>query len=133
MVKKGSFLTLFGPIFGPFLTPFFSKSVGILIGFCKKTDFLGYLKNDHFLITFSKIYDFPLVFLMFDRKLMKNLVFFNMCLAKCTTVQAKIKVKITEYQFFNRKCSKMNTTADPAGPPDPADPPETGHGRQVGP
>ena len=54
VVKKGSFLTLFGPIFGPFFDPFFWKSVGILIGFCKKTDFLVYPKNDQFLITFSK-------------------------------------------------------------------------------
>ena len=58
VVKKGSFLTLFGPIFGPFFDLFFSKSVGIFIGFCKKTDFLGYPKNDHFLITFSKEWPF---------------------------------------------------------------------------
>ena len=34
---------------------------------------------------------------------MSNIVFFDMCLAKCTTVQANTRVEITRYQFFNTK------------------------------
>ena len=39
-------------------------------------------------------------------KVVKNLVFLNMRPTTCTTVQGKMRVEITKYRFFNRKCSK---------------------------
>ena len=66
---------------------------------------------------FSKTYYIPLVFLIFCPKMMNNLVFFDMCLAKCTTVQAKTRVKITKYRFFQYKMNKNETIRGSPGFP----------------
>ena len=64
-------------------------------------------QNVCFPIVFSAFYVDMLIFLWFLNqnrlKLIKNLMFLKVGFLKNTTVQAKMRVKITKYQFYNIK------------------------------